>query len=868
MSRSRATLGWGALALALSIAFPGAAGAAPTFPGPTYSSPIAMSADERLVWVVNPDVDTVSVIDTGTNRVVGTIAVGDEPQSVALDPANRYAYVANAAESTVSVIRISSPDPAAFKARVDRRVGRGGKLTTGAEPWNIVASPDGRRIFVANSSQDTITVIDAPRRRPALPRIIGHVDLRGSRCNAPNRRRHFQPRGLAVTEDSKKLYVTGFLAFVRPGGRQADDTGKVGVVCRLDIHTKSTRLRSSRPAARITLATREAGFQIDADPNTIGQEPVLAFPNQMQSIVIRGNRAYLPNVAASPDGPLRRNGNTHSFVNQIEGVLGRRQSDGGAINLNLAGFVAEATADTLFFSNAWAIAFTSQRDKGTAYAVSAASDALVKLNVSGDGVLSFTIDETTSDFIDLNDPANPATSGNKAGKNPQGIVVNRGGTRAYVNNYVSRNVSVLDLTTDTVVDVIRTAPLPRPGSLGEAVLVGAEMFFSSRGVFDRPSQATERTSTTERLSSQGFGSCASCHFKGLGDGVVWESNTGPRKTPALNPTFNPDDPEDQRILGWSAIFDEVEDFELYIRNRPGHGPGDLASLEGNPILGDCDTPPPEMNALDPTHGLLMGDSGNPDQAPCEVVPFTKPNVNRTEFTVTLPGSDTAVPALTALRQWVRFGIRTPTAPLARSRVKGGVNPARIRAGRRLFAKAGCASCHVGGKWTISTKNFRSPPDPAKVFTETSPAPSFGSPVGTGYLDLFLRDVGSFNVGVRGEGNPLGGSIGAEEKTGALLEGPFVQPRLDALGRDYNGDGRGDGYAVPSLLGIGASPPYFHNGACETLNCVLRNVEHRRAGRRGRRDRLRSAKNRARLVAFLKSIDGSTPPLRARRRARR
>ena len=40
------------------------------------------------------------------------------------------------------------------------------------------------------------------------------------------------------------------------------------------------------------------------------------------------------------------------------------------------------------------------------------------------------------------------------------------------------------------------------------------------------------------------------------------------------------------------------------------------------------------------------------------------------------------------------------------------------------------------------------------------------------------------------------------------------------GQDYNGDGRGIGYNVPSLLGIEALPPFYHNGACETLACVV------------------------------------------------
>ena len=39
-----------------------------TLPMPTYSSPIAMSADNSRIWVVNPDDDSVSVIDPSTDQ--------------------------------------------------------------------------------------------------------------------------------------------------------------------------------------------------------------------------------------------------------------------------------------------------------------------------------------------------------------------------------------------------------------------------------------------------------------------------------------------------------------------------------------------------------------------------------------------------------------------------------------------------------------------------------------------------------------------------------------------------------------------------------------------------------------------------------
>ena len=98
------------------------------------------------------------MLRTDTNTVLRKIKVGDEPQSVALDPNNTFAFVANAAGSSVTVIRIINATSPASRAGVEKTI------TTGAEPWNIVISPDGKRVFVANSGQDTITVINALNR--------------------------------------------------------------------------------------------------------------------------------------------------------------------------------------------------------------------------------------------------------------------------------------------------------------------------------------------------------------------------------------------------------------------------------------------------------------------------------------------------------------------------------------------------------------------------------------------------------------------------------------------------------------------------------------------------------------------------------
>ncbi|MDN5940510.1 MAG: YncE family protein [Nitrospira sp.] len=812
-----------------------------TFSNPTTSSPIALSADNTLLWVVNPSDDSVSVIRTDTKHVLAKITVGKEPQSVALDPRNRFAYVANAASNNVSVIRIHNPKPDRFKAALIKQ------LLTGAEPWNVTVSPDGRRVFVANSSQDTITVINARARR-----IIGHVDLRQSVCNDPDRYRHFQPRGLAVTEDSKRLFVTRFLSFTKQGGVQAEDLGKEGIVCLLKIDTHSHRIGDYKPVKAIPLGAQPTGFLVDTPGpnNTVGdgvQDQTFAFPNQLQSIVIRGDQAYLPNIAASPTSPQIFNVTTQAFVNVLDGVNSDHPNDastGKFLNLQLGARNPEANKRKLFFANPWGIVFTNGTGQGAAYAISAGSDLLVKLKVGADGKVEFTEDSDTTRYIDLNDPDDPLTSGDNAGKNPLGIVVDKAGATAYTMNNVSRNVSVVDLSQDKVVQTIRTTDLPPPGSKEEEILVGAEMFFSSRGYFNPPPDGSSRR---DRLASEGWQNCASCHFEGLTDGVIWSFGNGSRKSLAMNGTFNPRNRLEQKILNISPGRDEIEDFDLNIRNVSGPGP--------------------KAGQLDPDHGLIIPET----PALTDIADFiAKANANRNQVTVTLPGSSTAVPAWNALREWIRFAIRTPNAPLNSTQVVGGVSLDKIAGGRNLFVTQQCQTCHRGDQWTISKKDFVSPPATTEIATEVaganpppggSPAPPVGiTPVGAQFLFRFVRDIGSFNLGVLGAGNLLGNNIGGIELANSVVNAAGVaQPQLLALGKDHNLDKRGEGFNVPMILGIHNLPPYLHNGACETLLCVVSDKNHRTANGKlpdviGNDQSLQEM-----LAAFLESIDDLTLP---------
>ena len=148
----------------------------------------------------------------------------------------------------------------------------------------------------------------------------------------------------------------------------------------------------------------------------------------------------------------------------------------------------------------------------------------------------------------------------------------------------------------------------------------------------------------------------------------------------------------------------------------------------------------------------------------------------------------------------------------------------------------------------------------EVFTETDPngPDERPNPIGTQYLDSFLEDIGSFNIGVRGEGNPLGRNIGAagvRQRRAGRRASSTCRTRSAST---TTSDGAGDGFNVPSLLGIYAVPPYLHNGACETLVCVLTDVEHRTAG--NATDVLNTRTKRNRVAKFLETIDLETEPI--------
>ena len=143
---------------------------------------VAVHPDGSRVYVANWLSQTVSVIDTATNTVVKTVAVGDNPVGVAVHPDGSRVYVANEYSHTVSVIDTAT-----------NTVVKTVSVGVGSFPFGVTVHPDGSRVYVANEGSGGVSVIDTATNTVVKTVTVGDsLDI---------------PFGVAVHPDGSRVYV-------------------------------------------------------------------------------------------------------------------------------------------------------------------------------------------------------------------------------------------------------------------------------------------------------------------------------------------------------------------------------------------------------------------------------------------------------------------------------------------------------------------------------------------------------------------------------------------------------------------------------------------------------------------------------------
>jgi YVTN family beta-propeller protein len=162
---------------------------------------LLFSADGSQLYVSNGEERYVSVVDLKTNKEVGRIKAGRDPRALALMPDGKYLAIANVSDDTVEFVRLGSSEPefvvgvpkspqrlvvvpskellfsigrfdgvvSILDIRANKEYGR--LITTlpvGRGPWGMTLSAAGDCVYVTNTRDNTITLIDLRMMRPGL----------------------------------------------------------------------------------------------------------------------------------------------------------------------------------------------------------------------------------------------------------------------------------------------------------------------------------------------------------------------------------------------------------------------------------------------------------------------------------------------------------------------------------------------------------------------------------------------------------------------------------------------------------------------------------------------------------------------------
>ena len=132
-----------------------------------------------LVYVTNADSDCVTIIDRLQDIVVATIAVGRAPAGIVASADGRQIYVANSGAASISVIDTA-------RNEVDHTI-----TNFGDGPAELALSPARQRLYATNPGSDNVSVVDTVSRS-----VIGKISV-GKR-----------PCCIVVDEGRRKIYVT------------------------------------------------------------------------------------------------------------------------------------------------------------------------------------------------------------------------------------------------------------------------------------------------------------------------------------------------------------------------------------------------------------------------------------------------------------------------------------------------------------------------------------------------------------------------------------------------------------------------------------------------------------------------------------
>jgi YVTN family beta-propeller protein len=150
--------------------------------GPGKPNRVVFHPDGKVAWVVYDKSHDLGVIDAEARKLVRRVKIGGNPYNLAFTPDGRYLYVLDWSSDT------SQDEVIMYDLRAEKIDGR---VEVSTWPAHGVFSRDGRLFYVSGESAGDVTVIDTARRE-----IVGRIVHGGG-----------DAMGLALRADGKILYA-------------------------------------------------------------------------------------------------------------------------------------------------------------------------------------------------------------------------------------------------------------------------------------------------------------------------------------------------------------------------------------------------------------------------------------------------------------------------------------------------------------------------------------------------------------------------------------------------------------------------------------------------------------------------------------
>lgn len=120
------------------------------------SNPASVAVNSHTAYTANTNDNSVSLIAVDTSALVKTIAVGKDPDAIAVNPDDHTAYVANATSDSVSVLSLST---GTIGARVTD------SIPVGRKPFAVTIVPTAHTAYIVNKNAGTVSSINTKTDR-------------------------------------------------------------------------------------------------------------------------------------------------------------------------------------------------------------------------------------------------------------------------------------------------------------------------------------------------------------------------------------------------------------------------------------------------------------------------------------------------------------------------------------------------------------------------------------------------------------------------------------------------------------------------------------------------------------------------------